>query len=181
MSYFLRDSGLGDLTLPPPAVWIYPGYPPDPTIVAANTAASNAYQAAVAAAQVSNNDAQCISNANQNPEPYRTQMLAACGGSYSPGGSGYDAAESIPYVAPASTTPVASPVIAQPINFPAQNGGPVLNNVGGAIVPSTPVGSSSPAPVQPASSSFSLSSVPWWGWLAGVGVALLAVGGSDGR
>jgi hypothetical protein len=252
--------GMGALTPPPLPNYVNCPYPFTPECVAGNAALNTQYEAAMAAFQVANNDAQCVSNANQNPEPFRSQMLAACGGSYSPGGAGFDAANSIPYTPP-PTASGPSPSGGR-VNFTTSRGTNAAQ-VGDAwqvaitgAAPNSPVtvsgtmpGSSfagtamgttdsngnfsksgtfgtgdmgswseqwsvgglgsggfsfsvapvvqlapptttngggtatvpPPAGTLPASTSttpaFSISSIPWWGWLAGGGVVLLAVKG----
>lgn len=268
----IRMRGMGDLTPPPLPNYRNCPYPfTDPTCEASNNALNAQYEAAMAAWQVANNDAQCVSNANQNPEPFRSQMLAACGGSYSAGGAGYDAANSIPYAPPPTASGPAA--LGGRVNFTTSRGtnqgivgdawqvsitgatpnspvtvtgtmpgtsfaatamgstdgsgnfsktgtfgpgdvgswseqwavgglqsgafsfsvasAPVATQTqtfgGGSIVPPvvpvvTPLGTGSSAGSTPAaSSSFSISSIPWWGWAAGAGVALMAMGGGRGR
>jgi hypothetical protein len=103
MSYGLRGydgrvHGLGDFDPPDRPVWVDPGYPPDPAIVAANTQKNNEYQVAIAGAQAQNNLDQCLANAeNATPGAQRDSVLASCGQAYSDAGA---------YAAQTAATPV---------------------------------------------------------------------------
>ncbi len=72
---------LGVFDAPARPDWIDPGYPPDPAIVATNTANNNAYQKSVELAQADNNFDQCAANAQNasSPEQY-AQVMARCHG-----------------------------------------------------------------------------------------------------
>ncbi len=77
--YGLR--GLGLFAPPPRPVWIDPGYPADPAIVALNTANNTAYQQQVQGAEASNNFDTCELNAQNanSPEQYAA-VIARCQG-----------------------------------------------------------------------------------------------------
>ena len=75
--------GMG--TFSPPATPNYqdPGYPPDPAIVAANEVLANAYDLAMSQAQASNNQDQCMQNAqNATPGAQYDAAVAACNGQF---------------------------------------------------------------------------------------------------
>ncbi len=77
--YGLR--GLGAFDPPARPAFIDPGYPPDPGIVALNTANNNAYQRAMELAQASNNYDQCEANAqNATSQAQYDQVMAMCRG-----------------------------------------------------------------------------------------------------
>jgi len=84
MSYGLRGwdgrvYGLGVFNAPARPDWVDPGYPPDPAIVARNTAENSAYQVAVQMEQAGNNFDQCAANAQNanSPEQY-AEVMARC-------------------------------------------------------------------------------------------------------
>lgn len=78
MSYWLRG-GLGVFNAPARPNWIDPGYPPDPAIVARNTAENSAYQVAVQMEQAGNNFDQCAANAqNANSPAQYAEVMARC-------------------------------------------------------------------------------------------------------
>src|ERR1700693_6213126 len=97
--YGLRGArGFGDYTsdIARP-VYVDPGVPPDPAIVAANTAANNAYQVAVAGDMAKNTYDTCVSDAGNNPAQYQGALLARCAGNYQDAGA---------YAASTAVTPV---------------------------------------------------------------------------
>lgn len=192
--YQLRNEGLGVFNPPVRPNFIDPGYPPDPGIVALNTANNNAFQVAMDIAQASNNYDQCELNAqNAKDQAQYDEVMARCRGqaaqqaapdvptttyytpgqpiSYSPGG-------------PAIATPVYSvPTWAavQPTFTPPISLAPPPVSTSPAPAP-TPSG---PAPAGSSNDSWNslshLGEIPVWAWAAAAGVALFAFGGGRGR
>ena len=75
--------GMGVFTPPATPNYQDPGYPPDPAIVAANEVLSNAYDLAMSQAQASNNQDQCMQNAqNATPGAQYDAAVAACNGQF---------------------------------------------------------------------------------------------------
>ena len=193
--------GMGDFT--PPAVPNYqdPGYPPDPAIVAANNVLNAAYGAAMQQAQVSNNYDQCAANAqNATSQDQYDQVMASCGGQAAiqaapmAGDLPTEAARTVPNVDPVIPTVTPAPWSGLPAT-PAWSSASQISSVTPATVtPSvapavTPAGQvvvtssgaqtapgATPTPVA-SSTGFDLSTIPWWGWAIGAGVALFAMRG----
>jgi len=80
---------------------------------------------------------------------------------------------------PPPTTPQAPPAATTVISSsPTPSGAPIVINSGGGAPPSQFYNSSAvPQDTSAQTSGFSLSTIPWWGWAAAAGVALVAFSG----
>lgn len=100
-------------------------------------------------------------------------------------GPAVSAAQYLAQSAPKVVAPV--PVVKAPAIAPAPASGPsmapaAITPAGQTIVTSSGVQTAPGAAVSTSpTTGFSFGSIPWWGWAAGVGVALFAFGGGRGR
>lgn len=201
--YSLRN-GLGAFNPPARPLWIDPGYPPDPGIVARNTANNDAYQRALDMAQAQNNYDGCMQNAqNANTPQQYAEVVARCNGQYQ-----IQAAPDVPTLpqylqapAPGYVAPVYTPLPYAPSpgvygtlygNAPVYNPPSPAQNPTGAGAPtggqaSVPAGSQ-PQPTadnaDQGDSEGTLFDLKFFGvpaWALAAGAALFMFGGGRGR
>lgn len=184
-------SGLSAFNPPARPVWVDPGYPPDPAIVAANTAANDAYQVAMQQEQAGANFDQCALNAQNanSPEQY-AEVMARCqqqaeiqAAPMTPVVRYYDPVTKTVTPVGGTPGPTPIPVAVQPA-APTPQWAPPPIAARPAVVAGEPGATSTLAPVTgglPTVAGFDLSKIPWWGWAAAAGAVVFMFGGGRGR